>query len=80
MEPLDLNLNYPDSYFSVIGDLFSIILFPREEVENPTPNPDSSLFEDGNEEIERILGTYNCWYKTIPGDIGDNPFFFIVRI
>ena len=42
------------------GDIFTIMLFKKDEVIDPTPNPEGSIFEDGTPITESILGTYKC--------------------
>ena len=44
--------------FYLRDNLFSIMLFKKDEVRNP--NPESSFFEDGNPLSESILITYKC--------------------
>ena len=55
----------------VVGELFSIMLFKKDEVLDPTPNPEGSIFEDGAPITESILGTYDCTF--VRGVIGDAP-------
>ena len=48
----------------ISGNIFSIMLFKKDEVENPNPNPEGSIFEDGEIIPESILSTYECFMLT----------------
>ena len=44
----------------ISGKIFSIVLFKKDEVINPNPNPEGSIFENELALPESILSTYEC--------------------
>ena len=43
---------------------FQLCYLKKDEVVNPTPNPEGSFFEDGVPFTESILSTYECAMRT----------------
>ena len=72
-EKLDLGPYFPspDDYFTALVSLFTIILFPKKQREDPTPDPEGSMFEDGYDKQERVVGVYSCQFTYNVGELYD---------
>ena len=44
------------------------MLFKKDQVVDPAPNPEGSIFENGLPYGESILGTYSCFYRFTSGE------------